>query len=127
MRRALLLIVMLLMARTFKPGALVVAAGEPAAAMYLIGSGEATVCVVPGRPIKLLEGDSFGEMALLAPAQTRRDRRHTCRVYILDSEGLTHLSGGHPEIVRHIRNVAKERERESAARANRTDRDRWLI
>jgi hypothetical protein len=37
-------------------------------AMYLIGRGEATVCVVPGRPIKLLEGGSFGEMALLAPA-----------------------------------------------------------
>jgi hypothetical protein len=38
---------------------------KPAAAMYLIGSGEAPVCVVPGHPIKPLEGDFFGEMALL--------------------------------------------------------------
>jgi hypothetical protein len=36
--------------------------------MYFIGSGDATVCVVPGQPIKLHEGDFFGEMALLSIA-----------------------------------------------------------
>ena len=35
-----------------------------------------------------------------------------CRVYILDGEGLARLNRGHPEIVRHIREVAHARERE---------------
>lgn len=36
-----------------------------------------------------------------------------CRVYILDGEGLARLNRGHPEIVRHIREVAHAREREN--------------
>ena len=36
-----------------------------------------------------------------------------CRIYVLDSEGLARLGRGHPEIVRHIKRVAKEREREN--------------
>ena len=79
----------LLYTRLFQPGATIVPAGDPGGAMYFIGSGEATVCVVPGHPIKLHEGDFFGEMALL------EHRRHkhavvadtVCRVYVLDSEG----------------------------------------
>jgi voltage-gated potassium channel len=113
----------LLYTRTLKPGALIVAAGQPGGAMYLIGSGEATVCVVPGHPIKPHEGDFFGEMALL----DRRRHKHdviadtVCRVYILDGEGLARLSHGHPEIVRHIRDVARGRERENE-RAQRSAR-----
>jgi len=105
----------LLYTRLFQPGATIVPAGDPGGAMYLIGSGEATVCVVPGERIKLREGDFFGEMALLE----RRRHKHDviadtqCRVYVLDSEGLARLGHRHPEIVRHIRQVAKEREREN--------------
>jgi voltage-gated potassium channel len=68
---------------------------------------------VPGHPIKLHEGDFFGEMALLE----RRRHKHdviadtACRVYVLDSEGLARLSRRHPEIVQHIKRVAKERVR----------------
>jgi hypothetical protein len=75
--------------------------------------GGETVCVVPGRPIKLLEGDF--EMALLE----RRRHKHNvvadtpCRVYVLDSEGLARLSRRHPEIVQHMKSVAKERAREN--------------
>jgi voltage-gated potassium channel len=88
----------LLYTKMFKAGASIVTAGEPGGAMYLIGSGEATVCVVPGHPIHLHEGDFFGEMALLE----RRRHKHDviadtpCRVYVLDSEGLARLSRGHP-------------------------------
>ena len=95
--------------------------------MYLIGSGKATVQIVPGRHAKLHEGDFFGEMSLFE----RRRHKHDvvagtiCRVYVVDSEGLPRLSRRHPEIVCHIREVAKEREREnerfrSAARLGRT-------
>ena len=52
--------------------------GDPGGAMYFIGSGEATVCAVPGERIKLREGDFFGEMALARtpPPQARRHRRY---------------------------------------------------
>jgi voltage-gated potassium channel len=55
----------LLYTRMFQAGDMIVSAGDPGGAMDLIGSGEATVRVVPERPIKLHEGDFFGEMALL--------------------------------------------------------------
>jgi voltage-gated potassium channel len=103
----------LLYTRLVPAGGLIVSAGEAGGAMYLIGSGEATVRVVPGHPIKLHEGDFFGEMALLE----RRRHKHdviadtACRVYVLDSEGLARLSRRHPEIVQHIKRVAKERVR----------------
>jgi voltage-gated potassium channel len=73
------------------------------------------VCVARGDLIRLREGDFFGEMALLE----RRRHKHDvvadtqCRIYVLDSEGLARLGHRHPEIVRHIRQVAKEREREN--------------
>jgi len=58
-------------------------------------------------------------MALLE----RRRHKHDvvadapCRVYVLDSEGLVRLSHGHPEIVQHIKSVAKERARENEVMA----------
>jgi len=105
----------LLYTRLFQPGALIVAAGEAGGAMYLIGSGEATVQIGPGRRAELHEGDFFGEMALL------EHRRHLhdvvadtlCRIYVLDSEGLARLGRRHAEIVRHIKEVSKDREREN--------------
>jgi voltage-gated potassium channel len=111
----------LLYARLIPPGGLIVAAGQPGGEMYFIGSGEASVQVAPGRRVELHEGDFFGEMALLE----RRRHKHDviadtlCRVYVLDSEGLARLSRRHPEITRHIREVAKERERENRNAARR--------
>jgi voltage-gated potassium channel len=110
----------------FQPGATIVPAGDAGGAMYFIGSGDATVCVVPGQPIKLHEGDFFGEMALLE----HRSHRHAvvadavCRVYVLDSEGLARLGRRHPEIVRHIKQVAKQRalENQKLRRAPRSPR-----
>ena len=123
----------LLYTKMFKAGASIITAGEPGGAMYLIGSGEATVCVVPGHPIHLHEGDFFGEMALLE----RRPHKHDviadtpCRVYVLDSEGLARLSRGHPEIAQHITVVARERVRENEksarSRAPRTNRHRKKV
>src|SRR5262245_24747198 len=116
----------LLYTRLFQPGATIVPAGDAGGAMYFMGSGDATVCVVPGKPIRLHEGDFFGEMALLE----HRSHRHTvvaytvCRVYVLDSEGLARLGRRHPEIVRYIKEVAKEGalENQKLRRAPRTAR-----
>src|SRR5262245_60240933 len=110
----------------FQPGATIVPAGDAGGAMYFTGSGDATVCVVSGKPIRLHEGDFFGEMALLE----HRSHRHTvfaytvCRVYVLDSEGLARLGRRHPEIVRYIKEVAKEGalENQKLRRAPRTAR-----
>jgi voltage-gated potassium channel len=73
----------LLYTRAFQPGAMIVSTGEPGGAMYLIGSGEATVCLVPGHPIKLKEGDFFGEMALLEHRRHKHDvvADTLCRVW----------------------------------------------
>lgn len=111
----------LLYTRLFQPGATIVSAGDPGGAMFLIGSGEATVRLGGGRRITLREGDFFGEMALLE----RRRHKHDviadtlCRVYVLDSEGLARLSRGHPEIRQHIEAVAKKRARENERLARR--------
>jgi CRP-like cAMP-binding protein len=45
-----------------------------------------------------------------------------CRVYVLDSEALARLGGRHPEIVSHIKEVAKERELENRKAPKRTRR-----
>jgi voltage-gated potassium channel len=105
----------LLYTRLFQPGALIVAAGDPGGAMYFIGSGDATVQIARGRSAELHEGDFFGEMALLEHRRHQHDvvAETVCRVYVLDSEALARLGRRHPEIVKHIREVAKERELEN--------------
>ena len=95
--------------------------------MYLIGSGEAMAATAPGRWIELHEGDFFGEMALLERRRHKHDviAKTACRIYVLDGEGLARLSRRHPEIVRHIRKVAMERERENESGATaREDTER---
>jgi voltage-gated potassium channel len=80
------------------------------------------VQVAPGRRVELHEGDFFGEMALLEHRRHKHDviAETLCRVFVLDSESLARLSRRHPEIARHIREIAKERERENRAAARRS-------
>jgi voltage-gated potassium channel len=105
----------LLYTRLVQPGAAIVTSGQSGGAMYFIGSGEASVQVPPGRRVELHEGDFFGEMALLEHRRHKHDviADTACRVFVLDSEALARLSRRHPEIPRHIREVAKERERDN--------------
>ena len=56
----------MLKARTVPAGATIVRRGERGDAMYLIASGLVEVATGEG-PVRLAEGDFFGEMALLAP------------------------------------------------------------
>jgi voltage-gated potassium channel len=112
----------LLYSRFVPAGGVIVSAGQPGGTMYLIASGEASVQVAPGRRVHLAKGDFFGEMALLE----RRPHKHEvvaetpCRIYVLDGEALARLSARHPEIVRHIQEVARERERQDASLERRS-------
>jgi voltage-gated potassium channel len=111
----------LLYTRLVQPGAAIVTSGQSGGAMYFIGSGEASVQVPPGRRVELHEGDFFGEMALLEHRRHKHDviADTSCRVFVLDSEALARLSRRHPEIPRHIREVAKERERDNRVATRR--------
>jgi voltage-gated potassium channel len=111
----------LLYTKMFKAGTPIVSAGDPGGAMFLLGDGEAVASLGPGRPVRLHEGDFFGEMALIERRRHKHDvvARTDCRVYVLDSEALARLSRRHPEIVDHIRKVASARAHEDAATTRR--------
>jgi CRP-like cAMP-binding protein len=93
------------------PGVPIVRAGGAGDAMYLIASGEAEVEIGRGKLVVLKQGDFFGEMALLEHRRHKHDvvAKTKCRIYVLDAEALSRLARSHPEILRHIRQVAEMR------------------
>jgi voltage-gated potassium channel len=103
----------LLYTRTYMPGVPIVRAGDAGGSMFLIASGEACVELGPGKQKLLKQGDFFGEMALLEHRRHKHDviAMTRCRLYVLDSQALARLARRHPEIMRHIREVADERAR----------------
>lgn len=100
----------LLYSRSFAEGAHIVRKGEEADAMYFIASGTATVQADSG-PVRLEEGDFFGEMALIF----NRPRSHTvtasskCRLLVLDKADFERLCHREPELRDRIRGVADAR------------------
>ena len=101
----------LLYTRNYLPGIPIVRAGGTGDAMYLIASGEAEVELGRGKRVVLKEGDFFGEMALFERRRHKHDvvAKTKCRIYVLDAEALSRLGRSHPEILRHIRQVAETR------------------
>ncbi len=101
----------LLYTRNYLPGVPIVRAGGTGDALYLIASGEAEVEIGLAKRIVLKEGDFFGEMALFERRRHKHDvvAKTKCRIYLLDSEALSRLGRSHPEILRHIRQVAETR------------------
>jgi voltage-gated potassium channel len=101
----------LLYTRNYLPGVPIVRAGGVGDAMYLIAGGEAEVEIGRDKCVVLKEGDFFGEMALLERRRHKHDvvAKTKCRIYVLDAEALSRLARSHPEILRHIREVAKLR------------------
>jgi voltage-gated potassium channel len=101
----------LLYARNYLPGVPIVRAGGVGDAMYLIASGEAEVEIGRDKRVVLKDGDFFGEMALLERRRHKHDvvAMTKCRIYVLDAEALSRLARSHPEILRHIREVARTR------------------
>jgi voltage-gated potassium channel len=101
----------LLYTRTLLPGTPIVRAGDAGDSMYIIGSGEAVVEIGVHDRAELKEGDFFGEMALLERRRHKHDvvAKTRCKVYVLDAQSLSRLARRHPEIMKHIRQVAHER------------------
>ena len=73
-------LVAILKPHTVEAGDLIITAGELADCMYFIVSGEVDVLVTP--PVRLYDGDFFGEVALL------EERR---RIASVRAQGVTHL------------------------------------
>ena len=92
------------------PDTTIVRRGDPPDAMYFIASGEAEVDLKPD-PLRLREGDFFGELALL------RDTRRTatvrtvtqCRLLVLDRDDFKELLEMDGDLRQAITEVAEER------------------
>jgi voltage-gated potassium channel len=100
----------LLKAQFAARGELIVRRGEPAHSMYFIASGEVEIELKTG-PVRLGEGQFFGEVALLRASRRNASVIATERtqLLVLDAEDLHHLMHRQPHIARHIEDVAKNR------------------
>ena len=100
----------ILKARTVPAGTTIIRKSEPGDAMYFIASGKVTVETATG-PIRLEEGDFFGEMALL----TRERRTATVTavkstdLLVLDCDDFHRFLDRNPDIGAKVRAVAHER------------------
>ncbi len=99
-----------LRAQSLPAGALVVRRGEPAHSMYFIAAGEVEVELQSG-PVRLGEGQFFGEIALLRKTRRTANVRAATptKLLILDAFDLHVFTQRNPEIGRHIEAVAASR------------------
>ncbi len=101
----------LLSAKKFATGALIISRGDKADAMYFITRGEVEV-EIPGRSIKLSEGDFFGEIALI-----HHDALRTANVYasrptdllVLSAPDFRRMIHQSPELANAVRETAEQR------------------
>ena len=101
----------LLSARKFSAGALILAKGDTADAMFFIARGEVEV-EVPDKVVRLAEGDFFGEIALI-----HHDARRTANVYaarptdllVLSAPDFRRLIHQSPELANAVRETAEQR------------------
>ncbi len=100
----------LLRARLVPPGTVIMRRGEAAEAMYFIASGEVEVDV-PSKPVRLSDGDFFGEIALLRrTARMATVRAVTrCRLLVLESDAFNELIEADGDLREAITAVAEER------------------
>ncbi len=101
----------LLIARRVAAGAVIVNKGDEADGMYFIASGEVEVDVPTG-PVRLGEGDFFGEIALIQPGARRTATVTTVRpteLLVLDVQGFHRLMARSPQLVEAVKEVANQR------------------
>lgn len=91
-----------------RDGEAIVREGEPGHALYVVARGEVVVSVAEGRPGpdappeleigRLVDGDYFGETALLhdAPRAATVTARGDCRLLVLDRPSFERLLAEHP-------------------------------
>ena len=101
------------------PGETIVTAGEPGDAMYFISSGAVEVSVRPN-PVRLGNGDFFGEIALLTnkPRSASVRALGYCKLLELRARDFRRLLAENTHLSGHIRRVAGQRLDGNAARAS---------
>jgi voltage-gated potassium channel len=107
----------LLSAKKFASGALIISKGDKADAMYFITRGEVEI-ELPGKSVRLGEGDFFGEIALI-----HHDARRTANVYaarstdllVLSAQDFRRLTHQSPELARAVRETAEQRMEQNKA------------
>jgi voltage-gated potassium channel len=101
----------LLSARKFPSGALIISRGDKADAMYFITRGEVEV-EIPGKEVKLGEGDFFGEIGLIHHNARRTANVYAARatdVLVLSSQDFRRLMHQSPELANAVRETAEQR------------------
>ena len=93
----------------------IVRKGQAGDCMYFIASGEVQV-ELPGKRVRLGEGDFFGEMALLGNRQRSADISTTrlSRLLVLDLVDFHVLMSRHPDLAETIEGEAKRRALENS-------------
>jgi CPA1 family monovalent cation:H+ antiporter len=114
-RQAIAAIAKRLRAHVAMPGETLVAKGEPADAMYFIAAGSVTVAL-QGKPIKLKDGDFFGEMGLLnaAPRNAEVVSDDYSHLLVLYKKDFHQLLRDQPQVRAEIEAVADRRAFEGA-------------
>jgi len=104
----------LLRSRVATGGTAIVRRGEPGDCMYFIASGSAEVQIQP-EPVRLSDGDFFGEMALIheAPRGATVVALTRCQLLILDADDFRGLTQNEPKIAAAIRAVADQRRQQT--------------
>ena len=99
-------------------GTAIVRRGEPGDCMYFIAAGSAEVQIQP-TPVRLTDGDFFGEMALIhdAPRGATVVALSRCQLLILDGDDFRSLAQVEPRIGEAIREIAEQRRRQAEAAA----------
>mgnify|MGYP005844004531 CR=1 FL=1 len=98
-----------LRSRFVTPGETVVARGERGDAMFFVASG-ALEMRGEGEPVRLVTGDFFGELALLAPTRQRRTDVVSLgygRLLTLTRRDIRRLARRAPEIEERVRGAAR--------------------
>jgi len=101
----------LLTARRVDADDVIISKGEEADAMYFIASGEVEV-ETPAGPVRLSEGDFFGEVALVSEGARRNATviaTRTCELLVLGAREFHLLVQTNAEISKAVREVARRR------------------
>lgn len=102
----------LLHSRTVEAGTVIARRGEIGECMYFIVSGEVVVQFSNhSQPVRLTDGDFFGEIALLHhnPRRATITAATKCHLMILEATDFNHLVDMNPEIGQRIKETAKSR------------------
>ncbi|MFZ1814529.1 MAG: cyclic nucleotide-gated ion channel [Rhizobiaceae bacterium] len=101
----------MLHARKFSSGAVIVQKGDPADGMYFIANGEVEV-EIPSNPVRLGEGDFFGEIALISHEARRTATVVATRptdILVLAAPDFRRLMAQSSELDHAVRETAAQR------------------